>query len=812
MLQDLRFALRLLLKERWFSAVAIVALALGIGLNATVFALVNAVLIRGLPFKDSQDLYMLSWQQKRGGRSGVSYPEFKEWREQTKAFTGLGAWLNSSMTISDAGGMPEQARGSYLTANSFALVGQQPLMGRDFGPQDERRGADRAVIIGYTMWRNRYGGDPQVLGKLTRVNGEPGVIIGVMPEGMMFPQNNEIWMAFIPTEPQEKRTWRGLNVFGRVSPGISRRTAATELNTIAGRIRSEYPKDYEELTGTSIETFNERFNGGPIRAVFLSMMGAVVFVLLIACANVANLLLSRSASRAREVAVRLALGATRWRVVRQLLVESVLLGGIGGLLGLGIAIFGVRAFDAAVTDSGKPYWIQFTIDYTVIGFLAGICLLTGILFGLAPALHVSRTNVHGVLKEGGRGNAGGGRVRWLTGTMVVVEVALTLVLLVGAGLMVRSFLNLYRVDIGMRTERLLAINLQLAGDKYQKPEMRRAFYDRLQPRLAAIPGAEHVALTTSIPPFGVGRRPVEFDGRPVPKIDDAPQIGTATISPAFFDAAGVPVIRGRGFTDADGGAGAENVIINERMASEHFTTEDPIGKRIRFMQSAAPAGQPAPPPAVWRTVIGIVPTIRHAQLADAVSLAMTYLPLRQDPPGFVSVMIRSSVSPESLMTAVRKEVYAIDPDQPVFALRTMEQMMQNQMWPYRVFGTLFTLFAFIGLMLSAVGLYAVMAYAVTQRTQEIGVRMALGAQGNQVTWMVLKRGLFQLALGLTLGLAGGYFAGQALPSRILVQTTATDPWTFAAITLLLSVVAITACVVPARRAMRVDPLVALRAE
>jgi predicted permease len=542
------------------------------------------------------------------------------------------------------------------------------------------------------------------------------------------------------------------------------------------------------------------------------MMGAVVFVLLIACANVANLLLSRSASRAREVAVRLALGATRWRVVRQLLVESVLLGGIGGLLGLGIAIFGVRAFDAAVTDSGKPYWIQFTIDYTVIGFLAGICVLTGLLFGLAPALHVSRTNVHGVLKEGGRGNAGGGRVRWLTGTMVVVEVALTLVLLVGAGLMVRSFLNLYRIDIGMRTERLLAINLQLAGDKYQKPEMRRAFYDRLQPRLAAIPGADHVALTTSIPPFGVGRRPVEFDGRPAPKIDDAPQVGVATIGPAFFEVAGVSMLRGRGFTDADGAAGAENVIINEQMASEHFKAEDPIGKRIRFMQSPPPAGQPASPPAVWRTVIGIVPTIRHAQLADSDSLAVTYLPLRQDPPGFVSVMIRSSISPESLMTAVRKEVYAIDPDQPVFALRTMDQMMQNQMWPYRVFGTLFTLFAFIGLMLSAVGLYAVMAYAVTQRTQEIGVRMALGAQGNQVTWMVLKRGLFQLALGLTLGLAGGYFAGRALPSRILVQTTATDPWVFVAITVLLSLVAITACVVPARRAMRVDPLVALRAE
>ena len=812
MLQDLRFAVRLLVKERWFSAVAIVALALGIGLNATVFTLVNAVLIRGLPFKDSQDLYMLSWQPKRGGRSNVSYTEFKEWRDQAKVFAGIGAWTNSSMTINDDRGLPEQARGTYLTANSFALVGQSLLLGRDFGAQDERRGTDRAVILGYTLWRNRYGGDRSVVGKLTRVNGEPSVIVGVMPEGMMFPQNSEIWAVFIPTEQQERRTARGMNVFGRIRPDATRSEALAELNTMAGRVRSEFPKDYEDLTGASIETFNERFNGGPIRAIFLAMMGAVVFVLLIACANVANLLLSRSASRAREVAVRLALGATRWRIVRQLLVESVLLGLIGGLLGLGIAFFGVRAFDAAVADTGKPYWIQFTMDFTVIGFLAAICVCTGVLFGLAPALHVSRTNVHSVLKEGGRGNAGGGRVRWLTGTMVVVEVALTMVLLVGAGLMVRSFLNLYRIDIGMKMDRLLTMQLQLAGDKYQKPETRRAFYERLQPRLASVPGAEHVALTTSVPPFGTGRRPLEVDGRAAAKIDDAPTVGSVAVSPGFFDVAGVAVLRGRGLTEADGGPGGEVVVINQQFAAEHFPNEDPIGKRIRFMQPAASAGQPAPPSAVWRTIVGIVPTIRHTQLQDAESLAVAYLPLRQEAPGFSSVIIRGSVEAEALMNAVRKEVHAIDPDQPVFNLRTMEQAMQQQMWPYRVFGTLFTIFAGIGLVLSAVGLYAVMAYAVTQRTQEIGVRMALGAQGKQVTWMVLRRGLLQLGLGLTLGLAGGYFAGRALPSRILVQTTATDPWTFVAITALLTMVAITACLVPARRAMRVDPLVALRAE
>jgi predicted permease len=394
----------------------------------------------------------------------------------------------------------------------------------------------------------------------------------------------------------------------------------------------------------------------------------------------------------------------------------------------------------------------------------------------------------------------------------VIEVAATLVLLVGAGLMVRSFLNLYRMDVGIRTDRLVAMNLQLGGDSYQKPDDRRAFYDRIQPRLAAIPGAEHAALTTSIPPFGTGTRPLEFDGRPPAKFDDAPRVGVVTVSPAFFDVVGVPVMRGRGFAESDGSPGAETVLINERMATEHFKGEDPIGKRIRFMAAPPQPGQQPPAVPVWRTVVGIVPTLRHNQPQDGESMSTMYVPWRQEPPGFASILVRSSAAPETIMAAVRTEVRAIDPDQPVFNLRTMDQMMRQQMWPFRVFGTLFTIFASIGLLLSAVGLYAVMAYSVAQRTQEIGVRMALGAQGQQVTWMVLRRGLIQLGLGLALGLAGGYFAGRALPSRILVQTTATDPLTFAAITAILSIVAVAACIVPARRAMRVDPMIALRAE
>ncbi len=819
MLQDLRFAVRLIVKERWFSAVAVLALALGIGLNATVFTLVNAVLIRGLPFKDSQDLYMISWQFKRGqGHPGPSYTELKDWREQTNTFSGLGGWSYVNMNISDDRGLPEQARAAYLTANTFSVLGQQLLLGRDFRPEDEQRGRDLAVIIGYRIWKTRYSADANVLGKLIRVNGKPAVIVGVMPEGMQFPQSADMWGVFVPTEAQERRTSRSLNVFGRVRHGVSRKEAQTEVSGIAARLIQQYPQDYQELSGAVLETFNERFNGGPIRAIFLAMMGAVVFVLLIACANVANLQMSRSAARAREIAVRIAMGATRWRVVRQLLIESVLLGVIGGLIGLALAQVGVRAFDAAVADTGKPYWIVFTMDYIVFGFLAAICVLTGVLFGLAPALHVSRTNVNDVLKEGGRGNAGGGRTRWLTGTMVVVEIALTLVLLVGAGLMVRSFLNLHRMDIGIKTNGLMTMMLQLSGDKYQKPDARRAFFERLQPRLAELPGISSVAITTSTPPLGSGTRRLEVDGRPAQTFDDAPQVGAVTISPSFFDAVGVSVVRGRGLTDADGAPGAENVVVNQRMAAQYFKGEDPVGRRIRFMQppqapgQQPPAGQPAPQPPVWRTIVGIVPTIRHGSPEDAEPPSVVYTVYRQDPPGFAWVMVRTALPPSSVMDAVRRAVSSVDPDQPVYNLRTFDQMMQQTMWPYRVFGSLFAIFALIGLVLSAVGLYAVVAYSVTQRTQEIGVRMALGARGPQVTWMILKRGLLQLAVGLALGLFGGYFAAKALPSQILIQTKSTDPGTFVAIAIILSIVAIAACIVPARRAMRVDPLVALRAE
>jgi putative ABC transport system permease protein len=797
----------MVVKDRWFTAVAVAALALGIGVNATVFTLVNAVLIRGLPFPDSEQLFMLGLRRPvdTRGRS-LSFPELQDFRSQSRTLT-LAGFSRNNVNVSDDHGFPEQVQATYLTANAFQVLKQQPLLGRDFAPGDDRVGAERVVILGYGLWKNRYGAERDAIGRVLRVNGEAATIVGVMPDGMMFPTDSAMWMPFIPNaEQQQKRSARPLEPFGRLRDGATQSEAQAELDAIAGRLAAQYPDTNKELTAASVQTFNERFNGGEIRQVFLAMMGAVGFVLLIACANVANLLLARSAHRAREVAVRVALGASRWRVVRQLLVESVVLGFMGGGLGLLLAIVGVRLFDAAVADSGKPYWIQFTMDWVVFGFLAAICIVTGVLFGLAPALQVSRTNVNEVLKEGGRGNAGNRRTGWMTSTMVVVELTLTIVLLVGAGLMTRSFLKLYSLDLGVRTDHLMGMNLRLPNTKYPTEESRRAFYDRLLPRLASIPGADAVAITTSLPSNGGWRGPFEIEGRPIVADGDRPVTLRVTVSPTFFETLGAPIVRGRGFTPNDGAPGSENVIINQRFASEFFPGEDPLGRRLRF-----PAGT-GQPPATWLTIIGISPTIQHIPPRDtSAPRGVVYISLRQDPTGFAQVAIRSRLEPGVVMGAVRREVQAIDADQPVFTVQTMDQLLARQRWPYRVFGTLFAIFAVIALVLSSVGLYAVMAYSVTQRTSEIGVRMALGAGHGQVRWLILRRGLLQLSIGLTLGLAGALLMSKAI-RPLLFQVTPTDPSTFVAIALLLTIVSLAACLIPARRATRLDPLTALRVE
>jgi putative ABC transport system permease protein len=760
------------------------------------------------PYHDPQEiLHMNGRNTSTGNGSGISYLDAEEFRGQSKVFASLAAYRNNSFTVTENGRPPERVRGCAMSASSFALLGQEPLVGRAFAEGEDKPGAPPVAILGYGLWKSRYAGDAQILGRVITINGTAHEIIGVMPEGVKFPNNAEMWRALIPeADDLKRRDLRMLNMFGRLAEGKKREAGAAELSAIASRLEAQYP-DTNKNMGVEVMTFNERFNGGPIRAIFLSLLGAVGFVLLIACANVANLLLARSANRAREVAVRFALGASRARIVHQLLVESVLLACLGGLFGLALAHFSVKLFDAAVANVGKPYWIVFTFDPTVFGYFAAICLTTGIVFGLAPALQVSRTNMNNVLKEGGRGNAGAVRARRLTSAMVIAEIALTIVLLVGAGLMIRSFLKLYSLNLGVDTTHMLTMSVQLPNAKYSTSDQRKIFYDSLMGRLQGIPGMRSVAIATSVPFTGSEGRTLEIEGRPQAKPEEAPRTSTITVSANYFDAMDVAIRRGRGLRENDGAPGSEVAVVNDRFVTRFFPNEDVLGRRIRLVAGSAQKPEPGP----WLTVVGVSPTIRQGNPQSTEPDAVVYQPYRLQSPGFMNIIARSQVASTSLTPLVREAVQAVDSDLPVFNVQTMDELLAQSRWPYRVFGTMFTIFALIALVLSAVGIYAVTSYSVTQRTQEIGVRMALGAQTRQVSWLILRRGLVQLAIGLTIGISLALFAGAPLRA-VLVQVPPRDPVTFAVIISVLVLVTLAACLMPARRATRLDPLTALRIE
>jgi predicted permease len=797
----------MLVKDPWFTLVAVLALGLGIGVNSTVFTFVNAVLVRGLPFANPDQIVHLNARNTAEGNGlGVSYPDYQDWRAQAKSFASLAAYQGIAANISDSGHPPERANGAKVTANAFDIIGERPIRGRGFQEGDDRRGAEPVVLLGYGLWKTRYGSDPNIVGRSIRINDASTTIIGIMAEGMKFPNNNDLWLPLVPDAQMERRDARSMNLFGRLQPGVKLKQAQTELAGITRALEQQYP-DTNKAIAAEVMTFNDRFNGGPIRIVFLALMGAVGFVLLIACANVANLLLSRSARRSREIAVRIALGASRGRVIRQLLIESTLLAFLGGAFGLLLSQIGVRLFDLAVADVGKPYWIKFTMDTTVFGFLVAVCFATGVLFGIVPALQVSKTNLNDILKEGGRGNAGGRRARWLASSMVVAELALTIVLLAGAGLMIRSFMKLYSMDVGVDTSRMLTMRLTLPDKKYPTPEQRRLFYDALLPRLFAVPGTAAASITSAPPAAGAGSRQLEIEGRAPADAKKLPDVTTMFVSDTYFDTLGVTMRQGRALRDSDGKPGSEGVVVNARFASQYFPGEDVIGKRIRLKPDGrAPDVKEQKP---WLTIVGVAPTVRQRNVQDVDPDAVAYLSYRLEPPSGTAILVRSQGVPGSLISAVREAVQATDPDQPVFGVQTMDQLFAQNRWPYRVFGSMFTIFAIIALVLASVGIYAVTAYSVTQRTQEIGVRMALGAQAGQVTWLILRQGLVQLAIGLTIGTAGALAATPVLRA-LLVQITPSDPVTLAGIGLIFTAVTIGACLIPARRATRLDPLKALR--
>jgi putative ABC transport system permease protein len=803
--QDVRFAARLLAKDRWFTLVAALTVALGIGVNTTVFTLVNGVLIRGLPFDRPEEIVYLATRDTTQGadsNNAASWQEFVDWREKSKAFAGLAAFRESRFVVTDQDRPAERINGAFVTTNTFGLLRQRPMLGRDFLPGEDAPGATPVAIIGYQVWKNRYSSDPNIVGRVIKINDVAYSVVGVMPSGMQFPLISDLWQPLLPTAAVDATRNRNINVFGRLAPHVGWTQAAAEMGSISRALQSTYP-DTNKNIEARLMTFNERFNGGRIRIVMFTLLGAVGSVLLIACANVANLLLARSAVRAREMAVRTALGASRWRIVRQLLIESVMLACIGGMFGISLAAAGVRAFAAAVASIDKPYWIRFEFDWTVLGYFAAICIATGIVFGLAPAFQLSRANVNDLMKEGGRGTAGGARTRWLTSTLVVVELTLALALLTGAGLMTRSLLKLYSLDLGIDTSHVLTLQTQLLARKYPTPETRYQFYETLQSRIAQIPGVSSVTVATSLPSDGAGWYPYEIEGVAAENPERRPRVTVIDIGARYFETLGSSVRRGRSIQVQDGAPGGEVVVINERFAARFPPGEDPIGQRIRVF-----SGRDTTPEA-WATIVGISPTIRQGNIRNPDPDSVMYRPYRQAPGGGIYLLARTQGEPSLLTNAVRQSLQSIDPDQPVYAVRTLDQIAAAPRYPFAVFGTLFVVFGAIGLAMSAVGIYAVTAYSVTQRTQEIGVRMALGARPGQIAWMILKSGFVQLAIGLTLGLAAAFGVSRVL-SNIVAQISTTDPLTFVSITFLLTLVTVAACIVPARRATRMDPLTALR--
>jgi putative ABC transport system permease protein len=804
MWQDVQFGLRTLSKNPGFTAIAVAALALGIGVNATVFSLANAILYKNLPFTDSDRvLYPVSANVKTPRAiGGLSYPELRDLQEQSKTFNGIGASVGCPGNFADATAYPENYRCRQITANTFSVIGQTPALGRDFTADDEREGATPVAILSYGLWEKRYGKDASIIGRAVRINSVPTTVIGVMPRGFEFPPETQFWEPLIPTALLKKRDARDLSPFARLAPGVPPGQARAEIATIGANLARQYPETNRE-TIFQVRSFTEVNLKGQIRNVFLTLLGAVGFVLLIACANVANLMLARAVGRTREISIRTALGAGRWRVMRQLLVESLLLSIAGGALGILIAQWGTRAFDAAVIPTGKPAWVDFSIDYRALAYCAAITLASSIVFGLAPALRLAKLDINSGLKDGGYGAGLGGRRHYLANSLVVAEVALSVILLVGAGLMIRSFLNAYETPVGYDISRILTMRLDPSPTKYPKDADAAALYSRVTEQVAAVPGVESVALASSLMGNGMATASFELEGAPPIDARRRPSTLSMTVSLNYFDALHVGPTAGRTFTPADSVSGSPVAVVSRGFAQTHLAGKNPIGARLRTFDRAG-AGQ-------WFTVVGVVPDITQSDFTHNQADPLVYFAFPQKPQRWMSLMVSTRLRPGSLGDACRRSLQNVDPDLSARDVIPMEQQFALASWPLRVFGSMFAIFAAIALLLASVGLYAVVAHVVSQRTREIGIRVALGASRRKVMRMVFVQGMTPMAIGLAIGLAAAFGVSRVL-AGLLSGVSATDPATFSLVAVVLLIAAVIGCALPARRAVRVDPMEALRQE
>jgi putative ABC transport system permease protein len=796
--KDIQYGTRTLLKRPGFTAVAILTLALGIGANSAMFSAVNAVLLRPLPFPQSEQIVVLDGVQAKQGikRSNMSVPDFADWQSQNQVFENMAGFATGGALLIN-NDETERVRRASVSAEFFPLLRTNAFLGRVLQPEDSKKDGVQTAVLSHGLWQRRFGADPNVVGSQVKIGGQPITVVGVMPVGFDFPDRSELWMPFPIDGAAERRDNRYLEVVTRLKSGVTLSQAHAQMDTINQRLAQAYP---ETNTGWGVElTILQERLVGETRASLLLLLGAVAFVLLIACANVANLLLARATARQKEIALRTALGASRWRIVRQLLTESLLLSTIGGGLGLLLSLWLTKLL-IAISPPNTPRFDEIRPDARVFLFTLALAVVTGLIFGLAPALRASRVNLNERLKEGGRtGGAGHNRVRSL---MLISEVALSFMLLVGAGLLIKSFMRLRDVSPGLNPANVLSVRLSIPSAKYPAGEPRAQVLRQTVEHIKSLPGVTSAAAVLSLPlggdTFNVGRSYIR-EGRPSTPEESANAVYLVA-TPDYFQALQIPLVAGRAFTDQDTEQTPKVVVVNESMARRLWPGESPVGKRITIWRDEK----------FPREIVGVVGDIRESLDTEAGS--QMYVPYAQDANwNGMSLVIRTSGEPTSLTAAVRNEIRSVDKGMALFNVKTMDDVLAISVGPRRTPMLLLSTFAGVALLLAMIGIYGVTAYHVTQRTQEIGIRMALGAQMRDVMKLILQGGMALASIGIVLGLVGA-FALTRLMSSLLFGVQPTDLPTFLVVSFCLLVTALIACYLPARKAAKVDPLVALRYE
>jgi putative ABC transport system permease protein len=799
--QDVRYAARTFARRPGFTLAVVLTLAVGIGANSAIFSVVNGVLLRPLPYEAQGRLVRVFGRYVEFGRTSFSYPDFVDLRGEATTFERIAAYASSGVTLTGVP-EPERLQSAPVVGDLFGVLGVRPLLGRTFRPEEEQYGSHRVVVLSHRLWMRRFAGDRATVGRVISLNGNPYVVVGVAPPTMRVPEFAELWTPFAvnPADSPPNRRSEFLGVIGRMKPGVSLDRARVDVAAVAKRLAEEYPQTNANfLTETSLLRDEVV---GPIEPALIVFTAAVALVLLVACGNIANLMLARAAARAREIAVRVSLGADRRRLVRQLLTESLLLGLAGGVLGLALATWGVGALKA-MRPGNIPRLNEITLDWRVLAFTLGVSVVTGLVFGLAPALQAARGDVPSALQAGARGVSGGALDR-MRGALVAAQVAFALILLIGAGLLIKSFGRLQDVDPGFRPDNLLTFRVSLPASKYSSDTTRRLLFGELEKRLAALPGAQSVGAVSNLPIGGDYPYITFFIEGVTERIPGVMQDAVPlSVTPDYLRTLGIRLRSGRGFTEQDGPTPARVALVNVEMARRFWRGKNPIGSRITL-------GNPQNPAATWRTVVGVIENTRLETL-DREPYPQMIFPAAQTDRAAMDFAIRTSVPPASLVPAVRREVRALDRDLPVFNVKTMEDRLAEVVAQPKVNLVVLAAFAALALLIAAIGTYGVMAYAVAQRTRELGIRVALGASGERVVRLVVRQGMVPAVVGVGIGLVGAALGARLLAS-LLYGVGTHDVSTFAVASLALATVALAACYIPARRAARADPMVALRSE